>query len=208
MEIQTKNNLVGFVWQKTPVMSQYLLQKESKDGKTFEQWCKESIEQYHKSYNDILIDTKNEIEHLDKLGCYKTIVAPEPVGKTRYLIFKRLVSELPKNTFILVKSFAGFGCIQILKECMDLASEKNIYLITEQHLSLMILPENVRDEVYRNWVYKSNCVTSRTRRTRVLREKALELIENGMTYDNAQNELGVSRSTFYRLLADGKKASN
>jgi DNA-directed RNA polymerase subunit N (RpoN/RPB10) len=208
MKVQTKNNLVGFVWQKTPVMSQYILSRGHNGNQTFEQWCKDSIENYRKRYDELFQETENDIKQLEKLGCSKIIVAPEPVGQTRISLFKGLISELPENIFLVVQSFAGFGNATTLHYCMDLALQKNIFLISEEHLSLMLVPEQVLNELYLNWPRKYMSPVPRCRKHETLKQQALELVAKGMNHTNAQRELGVSRSTFYRMLADGKKASN
>lgn len=205
MEVQTKNNLVGFIWQKTPVMSQYILSRGNNSSGTFEQWCKDSIENYRKSYDELFQETQNDIKLLEKLGCSKIIVAPEPVGQTRISIFKGLISEIPEKTFLVVQSFAGFGNATTLHYCMDLALQKNIYLISEEHLSLMIMPEQVLNEVYLNWPRKYMSPVPRCRKHDTRKQQALELVAKGMNHTNAQNELGVSKSTFYRLISGREK---
>jgi hypothetical protein len=205
MEVQTKNNLVGFIWQKTPVMSQYILSRGNNSSGTFEQWCKDSIENYRKSYDELFQETQNDIKLLEKLGCSKIIVAPEPVGQTRISIFKGLISEIPEKTFLVVQSFAGFGNATTLHYCMDLALQKNIYLISEEHLSLMLMPEQVLNEVYLNWPRKYMSPVPRCRKHDTRKQQALELVAKGMNHTNAQNELGVSRSTFYRLISGREK---
>jgi hypothetical protein len=205
MEVQTKNNLVGFIWQKTPVMSQYILSRGNNSSGTFEQWCKDSIENYRKSYDELFQETQNDIKLLEKLGCSKIIVAPEPVGQTRISIFKGLISEIPEKTFLVVQSFAGFGNATTLHYCMDLALQKNIYLISEEHLSLMLMPEQVLNEVYLNWPRKYMAPVPRCRKHDTRKQQALELVAKGMNHTNAQNELGVSRSTFYRLISGREK---
>jgi hypothetical protein len=205
MEVQTKNNLVGFIWQKTPVMSQYILSRGNNSSGTFEQWCKDSIENYRKSYDELFQETQNDIKLLEKLGCSKIIIAPEPVGQTRISIFKGLISEIPEKTFLVVQSFAGFGNATTLHYCMDLALQKNIYLISEEHLSLMLMPEQVLNEVYLNWPRKYMSPVPRCRKHDTRKQQALELVAKGMNHTNAQNELGVSRSTFYRLISGREK---
>ena len=205
MELQTKNNLIGFVWQKTPVMSQYILSRGNKSSGTFEQWCKDSIENYRKSYDELFQETQNDIKLLEKLGCSKIIVAPEPVGQTRISIFKGLILEIPEKTFLVVQSFAGFGNATTLHYCMDLALQKDIYLISEEHLSLMLVPEQVLNELYLNWPRKYMSSVPRCRKHDTRKQQALELVAKGMNHTNAQNELGVSRSTFYRLIGGREK---
>jgi hypothetical protein len=205
MKAQVKNNLVGFVWQKTPVISQYILSRGNNGNETFEKWCKNSIENYRKRYDELFQETENDIKQLEKLGCSKIIVAPEPVGQTRVSLFKGLLSELPENIFLLVQSFAGFGNATTLQCCMDLALQKNIFLISEEHLSLTLVPEQVLNELYLNWPRKHMSPVSRCRKHETRKQQALELVAKGMNHIDAQRELGVSKSTFYRLLADAKK---
>ncbi len=90
-----------------------------------------------------------------------------------------------------------------LIRCLKSAVNRKIYVITEQQKSLTLLPIDVVSEVYENWVIKQNNYT-RHRKTETKVQKAMNLINSGLTYTQAQEELNVSRSTFYRLVANAK----
>ena len=201
--MENKDNLIGFIWHKTPVISQHLLKKQSNDSVSFEQWCKKSIEDYENNYKESLKQTQDDTEYLKNLGCSRVVVVPEPVGIIRFDLFQRFLADIPENTFVLVKSFAGFGMQSTLIRCLKSAVNRKIYVITEQQKSLTLLPIDVVSEVYENWVIKQNNYT-RHRKTETKVQKAMNLINSGLTYTQAQEELNVSRSTFYRLVANAK----
>ncbi len=62
--MENKDNLIGFIWHKTPVISQHLLKKQSNDSVSFEQWCKKSIEDYENNYKESLKQTQEDTEYL------------------------------------------------------------------------------------------------------------------------------------------------
>ena len=201
--MESKDNFIGFIWHKTPVMSQYLLKKQNSDIISFEQWCKNSIEDFETSYNESLKQTQYDTEYLQNLGCSRVSVVPEPVGVIRCDLFEKFLDDIPENTFIFVKSFAGFGIQSTLIRCLKSALSRKIYVITEQHKSITLLPIDVVSEVYENWVMKQNNYT-RCRRNENKIQKAVNLISSGYSYTQAQEQMGVSRSTFYRLIATRK----
>jgi hypothetical protein len=201
--MESKDNLIGFIWHKTPVMSQYLLKKQNNDSVSFEQWCKKSIEDFETNYKESLKQTQDDTEYLKNLGCSRVVVAPEPVGVIRCDLFEKFLADIPENTFVFVKSFAGFGIQSTLISCLKSALSRKIYVITEQHKSLTLLPIDAVSEVYENWVIKQNNYT-RCRRNENESQKAINLINSGYTYTQAQEQMGVSRSTFYRLIAKRK----
>ena len=191
-----KQNLIGLVWRNIPKMSQHKL-SHSSDANDFENWCNETISNYEKLIKKYASLAKDETNFLTNLGCSKVIVIPDAVGNVRTILFKKFISNLPEYTFVLMKSFEGFGSSVILKDCMDFAVSQKIYLITEKHLSLLHFPNECLDEVYYDWIRKSAFIDFSKRNN--IKRKINSLMHDGLSPTQIQEELGISKSSFYRL---------
>ena len=191
-----KQNLIGLVWRNIPKMSQHKLSYSS-NANDFENWCNETISDYQKLNIEYAILAKDETKFLNDLGCSKVVVVPGAVGNVRTVLFQKLISNLPEYTFVLLKSFEGFGSSVVLKDCMDLAVSQKIYIITEKHLSLMHFPNDVVDEVYYDWIRKNSFLNFSKRNN--IKRKISSLMNDGLSPIQIQKELGISKSSFYRL---------
>ena len=191
-----KQNLIGLVWRNIPKMSQHKLSYSS-NANDFENWCNETISDYQKLNIEYAILAKDETKFLNDLGCSKVVVVPGAVGDVRTVLFKKLISNLPEYSFVLLKSFEGFGNSVVLKDCMDLAVSQKIYIITEKHLSLMHFPNDVVDEVYYDWIRKNSFLNFSKRNN--IKRKINSLIHDGLSPIQIQEKLGISKSSFYRL---------
>jgi hypothetical protein len=189
-------NIVGLVWRKIPKVSQHKLSYSS-NANDFENWCNETISDYQKLNIEYALIAKDETELLKDLGCSKVVVVPDAVGNVRTVLFKKFISNLPEYTFVLLKSFEGFGNTVVLKDCMDLAVSQKIYIITEKHLSLLHFPNNYIDEVYYDWIQKYSF--SNFSKSNNIKQKLNRLLNDGLSPIQIQEELGISKSTFYRL---------
>ena len=191
-----KQNLIGLVWRNIPKMSQHKLSYSS-NANDFENWCNETISDYQKLNIEYAILAKDETKFLNDLGCSKVVVVPGAVGDVRTVLFKKLISNLPEYSFVLLKSFEGFGNSVVLKDCMDLAVSQKIYIITEKHLSLMHFPNDVVDKVYYDWIRKNSFLNFSKRNN--IKRKISSLMNDGLSPIQIQKELGISKSSFYRL---------
>jgi len=191
-----KQNLIGLVWRNIPKMSQHKLSYSS-NANDFENWCNETISDYQKLNIEYAILAKDETKFLNDLGCSKVVVVPGAVGDVRTVLFKKLISNLPEYSFVLLKSFEGFGNSVVLKDCMDLAVSQKIYIITEKHLSLMHFPNDVVDEVYYDWIRKNSFFNFS--KSNNIKRKINSLMNDGLSPIQIQKELGISKSSFYRL---------
>ena len=191
-----KQNLIGLVWRNIPKMSQHKLSYSS-NANDFENWCNETINDYQKLNIEYALLAKDETKFLNDLGCSKVVIVPDAVGNVRTVLFKKLISNLPEYTFVLLKSFEGFGNSVVLKDCMDLAVSQKIYIITEKHLSLMHFPNDVVDEVYYDWIRKNSFFNFS--KSNNIKRKINSLMNDGLSPIQIQKELGISKSSFYRL---------
>jgi len=198
--MENKQPYIGFVWHKTPVLSQYFLKKQSNDNVPFEQMCKDTLSNFNKSYSESKKQTEEDIKYLKNLGCSKVIVVPEPVGFIKYDVFSNFLNEVPENTFVFVKSFAGFGSKPVLASCLKLALSKKVYIITEEQNALTKIPLDDISEFY-SWLINQNIQTSLRRKYNDI-ETARNLIKSGLTVSQATKKMGISRSTFYRLISE------
>ena len=191
-----KQNLIGLVWRNIPKMSQHKLSYSS-NANDFENWCNQTISDYQKLNIEYAILAKDETKFLNDLGCSKVVVVPGAVGDVRTVLFKKLISNLPEYSFVLLKSFEGFGSSVVLKDCMDLAVSQKIYIITEKHLSLMHFPNDVVDEVYYDWIRKNSFLNFS--KSNNIKRKINSLMNDGLSPIQIQEKLGISKSSFYRL---------
>lgn len=189
-------NVVGLVWRNIPKISQHKLSYSS-NANDFENWCNETISDYQKLNIEYALLAKDETKLLNDLGCSKVVVVPDAVGNVRTVLFKKLISNLPEYTFVLLKSFEGFGNTVVLKDCMDLAVSQKIYIITEKHLGLLHFPNDYIDEVYYDWIQKYSFSNFSKRNN--IKQKLNRLLNDGLSPIQIQEELGISKSTFYRL---------
>ena len=191
-----KQNLIGLVWRNIPKISQHKLSYSS-NANDFENWCNETINDYQKLNIEYALLAKDETKFLNDLGCSKVVIVPDAVGNVRTVLFKKLISNLPEYTFVLLKSFEGFGNTVVLKDCMALAVSQKIYIITDKHLGLLHFPNDCIDEVYYDWIQKYSFSNFSKRNN--IKQKLNRLMNDGLSPIQIQEELGISKSTFYRL---------
>ena len=193
--------LLGFVWRQIPVVSQFKLEKEYNSDDRFMPWSKRVIEDYERRCADAASECKAAVQMLKEQGCQDVVVSPDAIGSMRLVLFDRLLSELPEQSFLMVTSWGDFGTESMVLDCVDRALTKRIYVITEQHLSLQYLPTDHLDEAYRSLVRPQISGGYRIRRSR--REQITDLLTQGLTAIQVQERLKISKSTYYRLMTDG-----
>ena len=193
--------LLGFVWRQIPVVSQFKLEKEYNSDDRFMPWSKRVIEDYERRCADAASECKAAVQMLKEQGCQDVVVSPDAIGSMRLVLFDRLLSELPEQSFLMVTSWGDFGTESMVLDCVDRALAKRIYVITEQHLSLQYLPTDHLDEAYRSLVRPQISGGYRIRRSR--REQITDLLTQGLTAIQVQERLKISKSTYYRLMTDG-----
>jgi hypothetical protein len=189
-------DVVGLVWRNIPKVSQYKL--STNNDNNFENFCAKTIDDYHKLYIEYSIQAKNEKQYLMDLGCSKVVTVPHAVGNTKTILFNKFISELPEYSFVLLKSFSGFGNTLTLHDCMDSAVSRKIYIITEKHLGLMHFPNECIGEVYYDWIRKNSYTKSFNINDK--QEKINDLIGQGLSANQIQSELGISKSAYYRMV--------
>jgi hypothetical protein len=192
--------LIGFVWRQIPVISQHKLEKEFRDHDWFMRWSQRVIEDYEHRCSEAASECLASVELLKSKGCKEVVVSPDAIGSMRLVLFDRLLKDLPAQSFLMVTSWGDFGTESMVLDCVDRALTKDIYVITEQHLSLMHLTDEHLDEAYRNLVRAQITGGYRIRRSR--REKIDDLLAQGLTAIQVQERLKISKSTYYRLMSD------
>lgn len=194
--------LVGFVWRQIPVLSQFKLEKEYGPEDNFVPWSQRIIDDYERRCASATEECKTSVQLLKSFGCTSVVVSPDAVGSIRLVLFDRLLSELPKQSFLMVTSWGDFGGESIVLDCVDRALAKSVYVITEQHSSLQYLPSDHLDEAYRSLVRPQITGGFRVRRSR--KEQITDLLAQGLTAVQVQERLKISKSTYYRLVSDGE----
>jgi DNA-binding CsgD family transcriptional regulator len=192
--------LVGFVWRQIPVLSQFKLENEYGPEDEFVPWAQRILKDYERRCANAAEECSRSVELLTLHGCHRVVVCPDAIGSVRLVLFDRLLDELPKESFLMVSSWGDFGSESTVLDCVDRALAQKVYVITEQHLSLQYLPADRLDEAYRSMVRPQIYGGYRVRRSRT--EQITELLEQGLTPVEIQEQLKVSKSTYYRLMAE------
>lgn len=192
--------LVGFVWRQIPVLSQFKLENEYGPEDEFVPWAQRILKDYERRCANAAEECSRSVEFLTLHGCNRVVVCPDAIGSVRLVLFDRLLDELPKESFLMVSSWGDFGSESTVLDCVDRALAQKVYVITEQHLSLQYLPADRLDEAYRSMVRPQIYGGYRVRRSRT--EQITELLEQGLTPVEIQEQLKVSKSTYYRLMAE------
>jgi hypothetical protein len=193
--------LAGFVWRQIPALSQFKLEKDYCSEDKFVPWSQRIIEDYERRCTLAAEDCRRSVELLKSLGCQQVVVSPDAVGSMRLVLFDRLLAELPKHSLLMVTSWGDFGGESMVLDCVDRALAKSVYVITEQHLSLQYLPLDHLDEAYRSLVQPQITGGFRVRLSR--KDQITDLLAQGLTATEVQERLKISKSTYYRLMADG-----
>ncbi len=199
-EVAMDRVVIGFVWRQIPVLSQFKLEKEYRPDDKFMVWSNRVIEDYERRCVVAAEECLSSVQLLKSYGCTDVVVSPDAIGSVRLVLFDRLLDELPKESFLMVSSWGDFGSESTVLDCVDRALAQKVYVITEQHLSLQYLPADRLDEAYRNMVRPQISGGYRVRRSRT--EQITELLDQGLTPVEVQEQLKVSKSTYYRLMAE------
>lgn len=200
MEKKTINrNVVGFIWQKIPIISQYKLKTNQNN---FMDFCDETLSDYKRNVLECFDSTNTLKNQLEQNGCSRVVVVPEAVGSIRTNLFEHFLSDIPEYSFVMVANYEGFGNSRVLYSCMDLAFRKNIFLITPEHRPMINLPDADIKNVYLSWV--RNGKISNNSFNMLRKAKMEQLLEKGFTSKQIAVELGISKSTYYRMLEKTK----
>ena len=196
MEKKSLNcDVVGFIWQKIPTISQYKLKNNQSN---FIDFCDETVNDYKRDFLECFNITNALKNQLKQNGCSRVVVVPEAVGSIRTNLFEHFLSDIPEYSFVMVSNYEGFGNSIVLYACMDLALKKNIFLITPEHRPIINLPNGDIKHVYLSWV--RNNKTSNNAFNVLRKVKMEQLLEKGFTSKQIQVEMGISKSTYYRIL--------
>jgi hypothetical protein len=194
--------LVGFVWRQIPVLSQFKLENEYGPEDEFVPWAQRILKDYERRCANAAEECSRSVELLTLHGCHRVVVSPDAVGSLRLVLFDRLLAELPERSFLMVNSWGDFGGESMVLDCVERALLKGVYVITEQHLSLLHLPDDYLEEAYRNLVIPQITGGFRVRLSR--KEQITALLAKGLTPLEVQERLKISKSTYYRLVSDGQ----
>jgi len=196
MEKKSLNcDVVGFIWQKIPTISQYKLKNNQSN---FIDFCDETLNDYKRNFLECFNTTNALKNQLKQNGCSRVVVVPEAVGSIRTNLFEHFLSDIPEYSFVMVSNYEGFGNSIVLYACMDLALKKNVFLITPEHRPIINLPIGDIKHVYLSWV--RNNKTSNNAFNVLRKVKMEQLLEKGFTSKQIQVEMGISKSTYYRIL--------
>ena len=196
MEKKSLNcDVVGFIWQKIPTISQYKLKNNQSN---FIDFCDETLNDYKRNFLECFNTTTALKNQLKQNGCSRVVVVPEAVGSIRTNLFEHFLSDIPEYSFVMVSNYEGFGNSIVLYACMDLALKKNVFLITPEHRPIINLPIGDIKHVYLSWV--RNNKTSNNAFNVLRKVKMEQLLEKGFTSKQIQVEMGISKSTYYRIL--------
>jgi hypothetical protein len=188
-------DVVGFIWQKIPTISQYKLKNNQSN---FIDFCDETLNDYKRNFLECFNTTNALKNQLKQNGCSRVVVVPEAVGSIRTNLFEHFLSDIPEYSFVMVSNYEGFGNSIVLYACMDLALKKNVFLITPEHRPIINLPIGDIKHVYLSWV--RNNKTSNNAFNVLRKVKMEQLLEKGFTSKQIQVEMGISKSTYYRIL--------
>lgn len=207
--LQDNLRTVGFVWRRIPGISQHKLGLESLYSDSFDKWSNYFLKRYEQDCKDDEQLFKDQTDLLLREGAERIYVAPEAVGSIKLKILDRLIKEIPAGTFVLVPSWGDLCSPSMVDQFVANASLQERYFILPIHKSLRLMPTSEIQQVHKSWVVDSiqNTYVS----TSSKRDLILELQEQGLSPEQIQLELGISKSTYYRQLdsavpiADRKK---
>ena len=190
--------LVGFCVRRFATVSHYIL-RNGPDGAKFDNWATTFIERYDQSYQQRMLSTMKEVELLEQLGCSKVSIAPEAMGTLRVDLWRSFISEQSKGTFILVTSWSNLCPEAMLPEMLEIAKSNGCYVIKPEHLPLTRLPmsEDELQTAYSSWVLSGLGPDDESDAARI--EQLQKLLADGRSTADIQVEMGISRSTFFRL---------
>ena len=190
-------SLFGFVWRQIPVVSQFKLEKGYKDDDRFPEWSMGVIDDYEYRCRKAASDCDEAVRLLRSKGCSDVVVSPDAVGAVRLVLFDRFLAELPEETFVMVVSWGDFGTETTILDCMDRALARKVYLITEQHISLLHVPVDHLEEAYKGLVRAQ--ITGGYRVSRTMEDELADLLIEGKSKGEIMDALGISRATYYRI---------
>jgi DNA-binding CsgD family transcriptional regulator len=190
--------MVGFVWRRIPVISQHKLGLEPLHPESFDSWSSDLLFRYEDRCHRYLSALTEQTALLESEGAEHIFVAPEAIGSVKLKVLDRLLRDLPQGTFILVTSWGNLGSQSIVEEIVTTASSQGWFFILPSHKSLRNMPPSDVPQVHKSWVIDSignSYVSSSSRRYQIL-----ALQEQGLSPEEIQLELGISKSTYYRQL--------
>lgn len=187
---------IGFAWRRIATISQHLLANDVIGAVSFDEWCQHFINQYDEKcaqYEKLLTE---QVETLRSVGVSHVFIVPEALGTTKLDVFNRLMRELPSGSFLLVTSWNDFGPPSIVIPFVEKAAKQQIYVILPSHTSLRLLPMPAVPMAHQDWVIDQIAQSYSNPRSR--RDQILALQEQGMSADQIQLDLGISKSAYYR----------
>jgi hypothetical protein len=193
--------IIGFVWRHIPVVSQYKLENGYGPEDTFLHWSQKVIDDYENQCAIAARECETSKAVLTSLGCTEVVVSPDATGSLRLVLFDRLLAELPPYTFLMVTSWDDLGKGSVLVDYADRALTKKVFVVTPNHLSLNHMPDDVLVEAYKNLVRPQIAPGTHTQSKRS--SQIAYLLAQGLTATEVQERLKISKSTYYRLMADG-----
>ena len=195
-EMRLNNTTVGLVWRKIPQISQYKLGATMPSQGSFDQWTKHFLDTYDHDVEECNALLERHRGVLIESGCQHVFVAPEAVGAIKKKIFDSLLSELQRHTILIVPSWADFGTQNFVSQAVREAALKQIYIATTAHKALLQISVNDLETVHKSWVTAT--LTPSNAGNLQKREQVIRLITSGLSPEEIQQELGISRSTYYR----------
>jgi DNA-binding CsgD family transcriptional regulator len=196
--VQGELRMVGFVWRRIPGISQHKLGLETLYRDSFDKWSSYFLARYEQECKNDEQRFKEQTDLLLREGAERLYVAPEAVGSIKLKILERLLREIPVGTFVLVPSWGDLCSPSMVDQFVADASLQERYFILPIHKSLRLMPSSEIQQVHKSWVVDSipNTYVS----TSSKRDQILALQEQGLSPEQIQLELGMSKSTYYRQL--------
>ena len=196
--VQGDLRMVGFVWRRIPGISQFKLGLESLYSDSFDKWSSHFLKRYEQDCKNDEQRFKDQTDLLRREGAERIYVAPEAVGSIKLKVLERLLREIPIGTFVLVPSWGDLCSPSMVDQFVAEASLQERYFILPIHKSLILMPSSEIQQVHKSWVVDSiqNTYVS----TSSKRDQILALQEQGLSPEQIQLELGMSKSTYYRQL--------
>jgi hypothetical protein len=190
--------LVGYCVRRFAPVSHYIL-KNGPDGANFDEWATTFIDRYDQSYQRRKESTVEEVEMLQQLGCAKVSVAPEAMGSLRVDLWTNFISEQTRGTFVVVTSWSNFCPDAMLPEMLEIAKNNGCFVIKPEHLPLTRLPlsDDELQNAYQSWVMSGLGPDDESDAVRI--EQIMRMVSEGRSTADIQVELGISRSTLFRL---------
>lgn len=190
--------MVGFAWRRIPGISQHKLGLESLFYSSFDKWSHSFLQRYDLECARSEHELQEQIALFEREGVLRKYVAPEGVGSVKLKVIDRLLRELNPGTFVLVASWGLLGSQSIVEQIVTEALEQDCFFILPQHKSIRLLPPTERRAAHKSWVLDS--IVSSYTSASSKRDQILALQEQGMSPEDIQLELGMSKSTYYRHL--------